>query len=63
MMVLYHVFKFDKAAKEWRRVKVTDDVDKAKDYIYSHWKDMDDMFYLEKKLYGKEARGDRARFV
>lgn len=62
-MILYHVFKFDKFSRERRKVKVTDDVDKAKDYIYSHWKGMDDMFYLEKKLYGKEARGDRARFV
>lgn len=62
-MILYHVFKFDRFSREWRKVKVTDDVDKAKDYIYSNWKNMDDMFYLEKKLYGKEARGDRARFV
>ncbi len=62
-MVLYNVFKFDKSSRERRMVKVTDDVDKAKDYIYSHWKDMDDMFYLEKKLYGKEARGDRAGVV
>lgn len=62
-MILYHVFKFDKSSRERRKVKVTDDVDKAKDYIYSHWKDMDDMFYLEKKLYGKEVRGDRAGVI
>lgn len=62
-MILYNVFKFDKSSRERRKIKVTDDVDKAKDYIYSHWKDMDDMFYLEKKLYGKEARGDRAGVV
>ncbi len=35
-MILYHVFKFDRFSREWRKVKVTDDVDKAKDYIYSN---------------------------
>ena len=62
-MILYRVFKFDKFARDWMMVLVTSDVDKAKDYIYSHWKDMDDMFYLDKKLYGKEDGGDRARVV
>ncbi|WP_276885644.1 hypothetical protein [Anaerococcus lactolyticus] len=62
-MILFCVFKFNRFLKKWRKVKVTDDVDKAKDYIYSNWKNMDDMFYLEKKLYGKEASGDRAGVV
>lgn len=62
-MILYRVFKFNKCANVWEKVRVFDSVDKAKYFIYSHWKDMDDMFYLEKKLYGKEARGDRAGIV
>lgn len=62
-MILYRVFKFDRCAKEWKKIRVFDSVDKAKEFIYRNWKDMDEMFYLEKKLYGKEVRGDRAGVI
>lgn len=62
-MILYRVFKFDKCAKDWEMVRVFDCVDKAKEFIYRNWKDMDEMFYLEKKLYGKEVSGEHAGVV
>ena len=54
-MILYRVFKFDRCAKEWKKIRVFDSVDKAKEFIYRNWKDMDDMFYFDIKLYGKDC--------
>lgn len=48
---------------EWEKVRVFDSVDKAKEFIYRNWKDMDDMFYFDIKLYGKDCGGERAGVV
>lgn len=62
-MIIYKVYKFDKAVKEWRKVKVFDCVEKAQEYIYKSWREMDDILCFEKEVIDQDGGGEDAGVI